>query len=126
LSCLDVNSEARQYDSRLKTKIDCLMQLSARAMSSAIESAMSLSNRGICTGLCVHGDDAIDVMVGRLKTRMRQSLARGRIWTEGYCGEPLFDDVAVEQAQEYVARHEGCRMTDGKLVGVKTPGGAGG
>jgi hypothetical protein len=73
-----------------------------------------------------HGDDAIEVMVGRLKTRMRQALAKGRIWTEGYCAEPLFDDVAVEQAQEYVARHEGCRMIDGRVVDRITPGRAGG
>ena len=63
-----------------------------------------------------HGDDAIETMVGRLKTRMRQVLARGRIWTEGYCGEPLFDCPAIEQAQEYIARHEGCRMVDGRVV----------
>jgi hypothetical protein len=73
-----------------------------------------------------HGDDAIKTMIGRLKTRMRQSLAKGQIWTAGYCAEPLFDDVAIQQAQEYIARHEGCRMSDGKVVGRKTPGRAGG
>jgi REP element-mobilizing transposase RayT len=72
-----------------------------------------------------HGDDAIEAMVGRLKTRMRQALARGRIWTEGYCAEPLFDDVVVDQVQTYIARHEGCRMIDGKVIHRKTPGGAG-
>jgi hypothetical protein len=73
-----------------------------------------------------HADDAIEVMVGRLKTRMRQAIGRGRIWTEGYCAEPLFDDMAVQQAQEYIARHLGCRMTDGKVIGRGTPGRAGG
>jgi hypothetical protein len=63
-----------------------------------------------------HGDDPIDKVMGRLKTRMRQALARGRIWTEGYCAEPLFDDVAIQDAQEYIARHDGCRMTDGRVV----------
>jgi REP element-mobilizing transposase RayT len=63
-----------------------------------------------------HGDDPIDKVMGRLKTRMRQALARGRIWTEGYCAEPLFDDMAIEDAQEYISRHDGCRMTDGRIV----------
>jgi hypothetical protein len=77
-----------------------------------------------------YGDDAIETMAGRLKTRMRQKLARGRIWTEGYCGEPLYDDAAIMQAQEYIANHAGCRMTNGHVVGRKlgaeTPGRAGG
>jgi hypothetical protein len=73
-----------------------------------------------------HRNDAIEVMVGRLKTRMRQSLARGRVWTEGYCAEPLFDDLALEQSQEYIARHLGCRMTNGSVVDRKTPGRVGG
>jgi hypothetical protein len=63
-----------------------------------------------------HGEDKIATVMGRLKTRMRQALARGRIWTEGYCAEPLFDDVAIAEVQEYVARHLGCRMTDGRFV----------
>lgn len=46
-----------------------------------------------------HGNDPVDRMMGRLKTRMRQALARGRIWTEGYCAEPLFDTIAIEAAQ---------------------------
>jgi hypothetical protein len=68
-----------------------------------------------------HGDDSIEKVVGRLKTRMRQMLGRGRIWTEGYCAEPLFDNVAVEQAQKYIARHEGCMMTDGRVVDRANP-----
>ncbi|HJQ79567.1 MAG TPA: hypothetical protein VJ828_06410 [Lacipirellulaceae bacterium] len=73
-----------------------------------------------------HRIDAIETVVGRLKTRMRQALGRGRVWTEGYCAEPLFDDVAIEQAQEYIARHDGCRLSDGRVVESKTPGRAGG
>jgi hypothetical protein len=68
-----------------------------------------------------HGDDPIETVVGRLKTRMRQSLARGKIWTEGYCAEALFDDVAVQQVQEYIARHEGCRMIDGRVIEGANP-----
>ena len=66
--------------------------------------------------IAFHGDDQIEAVVGRLKTRMRQRLARGRIWTEGYCAEPLFDNTAIEQAQQYIARHAGCRMSDGQIV----------
>jgi hypothetical protein len=73
-----------------------------------------------------HGIDTIEAVVGRLKTRMRQALGRGRIWTEGYCAEPLFDDVAIEQAQQYIVRHSGCRLSDGRVVDRKTPGKAGG
>lgn len=61
-------------------------------------------------------EDAIETVMGRLKTRMRQRLGRGRIWTEGYCAEPLFDDTALEQAQEYIARHDGARMVDGRVI----------
>jgi hypothetical protein len=68
-----------------------------------------------------HGDDSIERVVGRLKTRMRQALARGKIWTEGYCAEPLFDNAAIEQAQEYIARHAGCAMTDGRVIDRANP-----
>ena len=68
-----------------------------------------------------HGDDEIETAVGRLKTRMRQALSRGRIWTEGYCAEPLFSDLEIENAQEYISRHGGCMMTNGKLVGEEKP-----
>jgi hypothetical protein len=64
-----------------------------------------------------HSEDPASKMAGRLKNRMRQSLGRGRIWTEGYCGEPLLDDRALQQTQEYIARHSGCRMSAGNLVG---------
>jgi hypothetical protein len=66
--------------------------------------------------LLFHGEDKIETVMGRLKTRMRQRLARGRIWTEGYCAEPLIDGTAIGEVQEYIARHQGCRMTDGRLV----------
>jgi hypothetical protein len=49
-------------------------------------------------------------MVGRLKTRMRQALNIGRVWTEGYWSRCLFNDRDVQIAAEYVGRHEGCRM----------------
>jgi hypothetical protein len=31
-----------------------------------------------------HGFDGVDVMAGRLKTRMRQAVGHGRIWTAGF------------------------------------------
>jgi REP element-mobilizing transposase RayT len=68
-----------------------------------------------------HGDDSIEKVVGRLKTRMRQALGRSKIWTEGYCAEPLFDEVAIKQAQEYIARHEGCMMIDGQIIEHSNP-----
>jgi hypothetical protein len=68
-----------------------------------------------------HGEDHVEKVVGRLKTRMRQSLNRGRIWTKGYCAEPLFDDLAIEQSQEYVARHNGRMMCDGMIIGGANP-----
>ncbi len=60
-----------------------------------------------------HGDEPTDAVVGRLKTRMQQSLGRGRIWTKGYCRVPLLDGVALQQAREYIARHRGCRLAAG-------------
>jgi hypothetical protein len=68
-----------------------------------------------------HGDDPVEKAVGRLKTRMRQAVARGRIWTEGYCAEPLFDEAAIERAQEYIARHARCMMSDGRVVEHENP-----
>jgi len=68
-----------------------------------------------------HGDDAIATVVGRLKTRMRQKLNRGRIWTEGFCSEPLLDCREIEQAQEYIRRHKGCMMSDGRVFGTANP-----
>src|SRR4051794_15208620 len=68
-----------------------------------------------------HENDPIEKVVGRLKTRMRQALSRGKIWTEGYCAEPLFDERAVEQAHEYIARHDGCMMLDGRVIDRENP-----
>jgi REP element-mobilizing transposase RayT len=68
-----------------------------------------------------HSDDPIEKVMGRLKTRMRQALSRGKIWTEGYCAEPLFDERAIGQAQEYIARHEGCMMLDGRVIDRGNP-----
>ena len=68
-----------------------------------------------------HGDDPIEKAMGRLKTRMRQALDRGKIWTEGYCAEPLLDECAIEQAREYIAHHDGCMMLDGRTVDRRTP-----
>jgi len=63
-----------------------------------------------------HGYDSVSDMVGRLKTRMRQALDRGRIWTEGYCHRCLYTPEEIEQCRRYIARHAGCRMLDGKPV----------
>jgi hypothetical protein len=68
-----------------------------------------------------HGDEPIEKAMGRLKTRMRQALGRGKIWTAGYCAEPLFDIAAIEQAQEYIARHGGCMMIDGRVIDGANP-----
>jgi hypothetical protein len=63
-----------------------------------------------------HGFDPVDVMVGRLKTRMRQWIRRGRIWTEGYCHRCLYDEGELATARQYIARHDGCRMTAGRRI----------
>lgn len=61
-------------------------------------------------------DDPIEVMVGRLKNRLRQRLARGRIWTEGYHWRELTDDAAILSARNYIARHAGARLINGIRV----------
>ena len=63
-----------------------------------------------------HGFDPVKDMVGRLKTRMRQTLDIGRIWTEGYCHVCLYDLQALESRRAYIARHRGCCMTAGRMV----------
>jgi hypothetical protein len=65
--------------------------------------------------MCHHGFDSVAKMVGRLKTRMRQALDIGRIWTEGYYDSKCFEYPMVETRSRYIARHTGCRMTGGKL-----------
>ncbi len=64
-----------------------------------------------------HGIDSVPTMVGRLKNRMRQALNCGRVWTEGYCHRCLYSLHDVAAARLYVARHAGCRLTDGRGVG---------
>jgi hypothetical protein len=68
--------------------------------------------------MCHHGFDSVATMVGRLKNRMRQALNIGRIWTEGYYDSRLFDIAAKQSRSQYIARHAGCRMTDGVIVRV--------
>ena len=63
-----------------------------------------------------HGVDPVKIMVGRLKTRMRQALDRGRIWTEGYWHDCLYTEDEVRTRRRYITRHAGTRMVDGKLV----------
>ncbi len=66
--------------------------------------------------LISHGNDDADTMTGRLKSRMRQALNRGRIWTESYCGEPVHDEPGLERIRNYIARHSGCRMINKRLT----------
>lgn len=70
-----------------------------------------------------HGFDAVATMVGRLKNRMRQALGVGRIWTEGYYDSRLFDSAAIDIRRGYIARHVGCRMTNGVVVQPPRSGG---
>ncbi len=68
-----------------------------------------------------HGFDAVEAVAGRLKTRMRQVLARGRVWTEGYCHRCLHSVAEIETARQYIARHGGCRMSGGRIRGGGCP-----
>jgi len=68
--------------------------------------------------------DHIETMVGRLKNRMRQSLNRGRIWTEGYYSHCLLTDEAVHWARQYIAKHAGCRLSAGTVLAPGSAGGA--
>jgi REP element-mobilizing transposase RayT len=63
----------------------------------------------------VRHDDRVMSMVGRLKNRMRQALKRGRIWTEGYCHNVLKNDEALFAARDYIRKHPGCRVIDGRM-----------
>ena len=63
-----------------------------------------------------HGFDTVPIMAGRLKTRMRQALSCGRVWTKGYCHRCLYTEHDIEAARQYIARHDGCGMLDGKPV----------
>jgi hypothetical protein len=63
-----------------------------------------------------HAFDPVATMVGRLKNRMRQALNIGRIWTEGYYDSRLFEYPAIETRRKYIARHDGCRMSNGVII----------
>jgi REP element-mobilizing transposase RayT len=68
-----------------------------------------------------HTFDPVSVMVGRLKTRMRQALAgppfnRTRIWTEGYDDRLCFDEEARERRRRYIRRHRGWRPLPHELM----------
>jgi hypothetical protein len=62
----------------------------------------------------VRHDDRVMSMVGRLKNRMRQSLGRGRIWTEGYSHSVLQSDDDLLATRDYIRKHPGCRLSDGR------------
>jgi hypothetical protein len=63
-----------------------------------------------------HGFDSVATMVGRLKNRMRQALGIGRVWTAEYYDTLPFEQPAVLIRRGYILRHEGCRMTGGRIV----------
>jgi REP element-mobilizing transposase RayT len=69
----------------------------------------------------IQHEDKIDAMVGRLKTRMRQALQRGRIWTEGYDARILHNQDAVLSVRNYIRRHHGCRISAGILLPPPRP-----
>jgi len=56
-----------------------------------------------------HAFDDVEVMVGRLKTRMRQALNRGRIWATGYDARYCFDQESVDRRRRYIRKHQGWR-----------------
>jgi REP element-mobilizing transposase RayT len=56
-----------------------------------------------------HKFEAVDAMVGRLKTRIRQAIGRGRIWTNGYDARYCFNQDSVERRRNYIRRHRGWR-----------------
>jgi REP element-mobilizing transposase RayT len=70
-------------------------------------------------------NDKVENMVGRLKTRLRQRLNGGRIWTEGFSHRLLFTDESVYRARQYLTKHAGLRLLAGELVAL-SPGRAGG
>ena len=65
--------------------------------------------------IVAHGDE-IEAMVGRLKTRMRQRLSRGRIWTTGYCGLVNHDYIGLLDERNYLAQHRGLRILAAAVV----------
>ncbi len=59
-------------------------------------------------------NDTVQTMVGRLKNRLRQSLNRGRIWTEGYHFREIRTESGLITARNYIARHKGVRWVNGQ------------
>lgn len=56
-----------------------------------------------------HGFDPVETMVGRLKTRARQAVNRGRIWTEKYDKRFCYSVDTVRARTAYINRHRGAR-----------------
>lgn len=68
-----------------------------------------------------HAFDEVSVMVGRLKTRMRQALNRGRVWTEGYDSRYCFDHDVLDRRRDYIRRHRGWRGLPHELADEGEP-----
>jgi hypothetical protein len=64
----------------------------------------------------VQHQDSVTSMVARLKNRMRQKLNRGRIWTKGFCHRAIRTEGELLIARNYIRRHPGCRLIDGKIA----------
>jgi len=60
--------------------------------------------------LISHGADKVSAVAGRLKTRMRQAVERGRIWTAGYDKRFCFTEREVAARVDYIRRHAGYRL----------------
>lgn len=60
--------------------------------------------------------DTVEEMVGRLKTRMRQKLHRGRVWTAGYCHRVVKTEDELMYTRNYIRQHFGCVVIDRKRV----------
>ena len=56
-----------------------------------------------------HSFDSVETMVGRLKTRMRQAVNIGRLWTRGFDARYCFDRDSVVRRKRYIERHAGWR-----------------
>ena len=78
--------------------------------------------------ILAHHEDSISTAVGRLKTRARQALDRGRILTNGYCHRKLSTPRDAENARDYIAKQYGVYIINGRAVNDRpeSPGRAGG
>jgi hypothetical protein len=56
-----------------------------------------------------HRADPVATAAGRLKTRIRQALDRGRLWTTGYDKRYCFTDAQIHARTQYIHRHPGHR-----------------